>query len=61
MPSLPLTLLPDHLSVCRLGPDVPLPGWIAGPGFVSITRTDEELSIVVAQSRVPGDVMAVPG
>lgn len=59
MPSLPLALLPDHLAVCRLPPDAPLPAWAAGPGFVSITRTDEELSIVVRQDRVPGDVVAV--
>lgn len=59
MPSLPLTLLPDHLAVCRLAPDAALPAWAAGPGFVSITRTDEELSIVVRQDRVPGDVVAV--
>ena len=59
MPSLPLTLLPDHLAVCRLAPDAPLPTWVAGPGFVSVTRTDEELSITVAQDRVPGDVVAV--
>lgn len=59
MPSLPLTLLPDLLAVCRLAPDAALPVWAAGPGFVSITRTDEELSIVVRQDRVPGDVVAV--
>ncbi len=59
MPSLPLTLLPDHLAVCRLTPDAALPAWVAGPGFVSITRTDEELSIVVRQDRVPGDMVAV--
>lgn len=59
MVSLPLTLLPDRLAVCRLAPDAALPAWIAGPGFVSITRTDEELSIVVASDRVPGDVAAV--
>ncbi len=59
MPSLPLTLLPDDLAVCRLPPDAPLPAWASGPGFVSITRTDEELSITVAQDRVPGDVVSV--
>ena len=58
-PALPLTLLPDRLSICRLAHDAALPGWIAGPGFVSITRTDEELSIVVAQDRVPADIRAV--
>lgn len=59
MPSLPLTLLPDHLAVCRLAPDAPLPAWVAGPGFASVTRTDEELSIVVREDRVPGDGVAV--
>ncbi len=59
MPSLPLTLLSDVLAVCRLVPDAPLPAWAAGPGFVSITRTDEELSIVVRQDRVPANVAAV--
>lgn len=58
-PALPLTLLSDRLSVCRLPPDASLPDWIAGPGFVSITRTDEELSIVVAHDRVPADIRAV--
>ncbi len=59
MLSLPLILLPDRLAVCRLAPHAPLPDWVAGPGFVSITRTDEELSIVVAQDRVPDDVASV--
>lgn len=59
MPSLPLTLLPDLLAICRLAPDARLPAWVAGPGFVSITRTDEELSITVRQDRVPGDLVAV--
>ncbi|MFV3127324.1 ACT domain-containing protein [Niveispirillum sp. KHB5.9] len=61
MVSLPLTLLRDVLAVCRLTPDAPLPAWAAGPGFASITRTQEELSIVVRQDRVPGDVVAVQG
>lgn len=61
MPSLPLILLPDVLAVCRLRPEAPLPVWTAGPGFASITRTDEELSIVVRRDRVPGDVVAVQG
>ena len=56
---LQLCLLPDLLAVCRLEPDAALPAWVAGPGFVNITRTDEELSIVVAQDRVPDGVMAV--
>lgn len=58
-PALPLVLLQERLSVCRLAPDSPLPGWIAGPGFVSVTRTGDELSIVVPEDRVPADIPAV--
>lgn len=56
---LQLSLLPDLLAVCRLEPDAALPAWVAGPGFVNITRTVEELSIVVGQDRVPDGVTVV--
>jgi uncharacterized protein len=53
-PKLPLELLPDMLAVCRLPPDAPVPGWAANShGFVTISRTAEELSITTVQSRVP--------
>ncbi len=56
-PALPLELLPDPLAICRLGPDVPIPGWIdASPGFVTVSRTAEELSITALQSAVPPDI-----
>ncbi|MFV3076675.1 ACT domain-containing protein [Niveispirillum fermenti] len=61
MPSLPLVLLPDRLGVCRLAAEAPLPAWVAGPGFASITRTADEVSIVVDQGRVPADVAMVGG
>jgi hypothetical protein len=39
----------DELAVCRLPPDAAVPPSIfAGTGFVSVTRTDDELSIVCA-------------
>lgn len=44
-----LTLLPDRLSVCRLPADAPWPDR-APEGFVSVTRTAEELSIVCPES-----------
>lgn len=49
-------------AVCRLAPDAPLPEWAdASCGFISITRTDRELSIVTLQARVPEDVRAERG
>ncbi len=58
---LTLELGPGEYAVCRLAPDATLPPWADGPGFVSITRTAEELSIVCPAGRVPPDVTATPG
>jgi hypothetical protein len=54
---LPLELLPDTLAVCRLAPDAAVPEWAAGSrGFVTISRTAEELSITTVQASVPSGV-----
>jgi len=52
---LTLKILPDRMAVCRFEPSAPLPGWIDQPGFYSITRTAEELSVVCNEEHVsPG-------
>ena len=48
-------------TVSRLNPDAAIPSWADGRGFVSITRTDEELSIVCLTERVPPGVRAEIG
>jgi hypothetical protein len=52
------TLLPHLHAVVRLAHDAPMPSWLPADGFVSITRTDDELSIVCRESPVPEDVQA---
>ena len=52
-----LTILPGRFAVSRLGAHDAVPSWAAG-AFVSITRTDEELSVVCEESFVPSDVRA---
>lgn len=47
--------------MCRLAPDAPLPEWADGPGFTSVTRTHDELSVVVDQMRVPPGVQCQAG
>ncbi len=47
-----LTLLPEAMAVCRLPADAPLPPGILDAGFCSVTRTAEELSIVLPADRV---------
>lgn len=49
-------LHPGDWAVCRLDPSAPIPSWTEGPGFLSITRTHHELSIVCLRQRVPTEV-----
>jgi len=54
--NLTLSVLPGKFAICRLGPEAGVPGWASAPaagGFVSITRTDAELSIVCPEPDVP--------
>jgi hypothetical protein len=48
--------LAGSYTVSRLEPTDPIPDWISGTGFVSISRTEDELSIVCLQDRVPTGV-----
>ena len=56
MHQLTLRVLPARLAVCTLPPDAPLPAWATQGSFHSITRTDEELSVVCDYAVVPPDV-----
>jgi hypothetical protein len=56
-----LRILPEILSVCRLEPDHPFPEWVNVGKFYSITKTNEELSVVCPQSDVPNGVKAESG
>ena len=51
-----LSLLPESFAIIGLSPGSEIPGWATLGPFFSITRTSEELSIMVEQSRVPLDV-----
>jgi uncharacterized protein len=45
--------LPGKFAVCRLGADAPLPAWALKSHFISVTRTENELSVVCAHDSVP--------
>ena len=44
-----LKLLEPNLSVCRLAPDAKIPGEVLDLSFCAITRTEDELSIVLPE------------
>ncbi|MEZ2333853.1 ACT domain-containing protein [Mesorhizobium sp. RCC_202] len=51
-----LKQLSGRYAVLRLGAGDAIPAWADGQGFVSISRTDDELSVVCLQDRVPDAV-----
>ena len=55
MKTLSLSVLPYHLAVCRLSPGDLLPGWLFELPFWSITRTADELSLVLPEENVLWD------
>lgn len=50
-----LRVLPEIYSVCRLEPEASIPSWAKGQ-FVSITYTQQELSIVCTAQHVPQSI-----
>jgi hypothetical protein len=53
---LTLIVLDDPFTICKLEAKAPIPAWVSGGDFCSITRTAEELSIVCRQDAVPEGV-----
>jgi hypothetical protein len=47
--------LPRRYAVSRLPPSATIPDWAEGAGFVSISRTADELSVVCEEERVPAE------
>ncbi|GGY07957.1 ACT domain-containing protein [Massilia dura] len=48
-------------AVCRLAPNAAIPAWADGTGFVTISRSAHELSIVCLAERVPEDMQKEGG
>lgn len=54
---LKLSYVDATCAVVRLGPDVKPPDWFWTSKFYSLTKTDEELSIVCEEESVPADLV----
>ena len=52
-----LKLLKGKYSVCRINKDDEIPKWIFNEEFFSITKTEDELSIVCLQDKIKDDVL----
>ena len=55
--TLKLQWIPGRFAVCRLDPSATIPTWAQGSGpLLSITRSENELSIVADQELVPVEI-----
>lgn len=61
MVSVTLKELPGDYAVARLPRGSAIPDWADGEGFVSIGRTEDELSVVCLAVRVPDGVRSDAG
>ena len=59
--ALKLTILAETFAVSKLDKGVPVPNWASSGGWWSVTRTDDELSIVCPEVQVPADVISNRG
>jgi hypothetical protein len=50
--------MPHKYAVCELQPNGHIPTWALIGDFVSLTRTEQELSVVCMQENVPDEVQA---
>lgn len=51
-----LKQIDGQYAIAQLPHNDAIPSWADGDGFVSISRTDDELSVVCRQERVPDNV-----
>src|SRR5277367_971057 len=56
-----LSILPETFAIVGLSPGTSIPGWATQGAFISVTRTPDELSIVVDESLVPAGIQSQGG
>jgi hypothetical protein len=54
-------ILRKMFAICRLDKDAPIPDWAFQGGFFSVTRTEDELSIVCPLINVPKGIICNQG
>lgn len=55
MSGITLILQKETMAVCRLSPKEQVPEWVHAEPFACITRTSDELSLLLPQAKIPED------
>jgi hypothetical protein len=61
MEDIPLKILDENFSICKLDKNDSIPKWLNNSDFYSIVRTNEEMSIVSKTKNIPDGVVAEHG
>lgn len=56
-----LDVLPERFGICRFDPNASVPDWVWTSPFYSITRTQEEVSVVCHMDVIPQGTMFEKG
>jgi hypothetical protein len=59
--TLTLSVTEGRYAIVKFPCDAAIPAWANGSGFLSVTRTQEELSVVAAEASVPAELDASRG
>ena len=59
--ALTLTILVETFAISKLDKGAPIPEWASSGGWWSVTRTDDELSVVCPERLVPAEVISNRG
>lgn len=59
--ALNLRTVPGRYGIARLGPNADVPSWINGPGFSSVIRAEDELTLVCLEDRIPAGIESEMG
>lgn len=52
-----MDVMADRLAICRLAADAEIPAWATAQPFFTISRTNDELSVICRAELVPADVV----
>ena len=58
---LSLATMKETMAICRMEPHEGIPAWIVESPFFAVTRTEDELSLVCPEQRVPRKIKSNRG
>lgn len=59
--SLSVNFVPGRYAVSQLADDTDIPNWFSGPGFKAAIYSDDEITLVCLEDRVPAEIPTEKG